>query len=104
MYDGTISRAQTLALLSEPAGGGPDIIVRYRFLPQIVNQTESIKILAQEYPIRSFKGYYAIRSDIIPTAGYVGGARGNTNMSIVGIVDKMNPYGCLLYTSPSQRD
>lgn len=89
MYDGTISRAQSLTLILDTNSKH----IHYRFLPQIVNQTESIKILAQEYPIRSFKGYYAIRSDIIPTAGYVGGARGNTNMSIVGVVNKFNNYG-----------
>jgi len=89
MYDGTISRAQNLTLVLDTNNK----LIKYRFLPQIVNQTESIKILAQEYPIRSFKGYYAIRSDIIPTSGYVGGAKGNTSMNIVGIVDKMNPYG-----------
>ncbi len=92
LYDGSLAKTYNVLLRLEDQGAG-HIGVYFRQLPQIENLTESIKIIAKEYPIKSFKGYFAIRSDLIPTNGYIGGASGNTNMAIVGLIDKMNPYG-----------
>lgn len=92
IYDGSLAHTYNLTLRLQDSGSG-HIGIYYPQFPQIQSFTESIKITAKEYPIKSFKGYFAIRSDIIPTTDYIGGARGNTNMAIVGLIDKMNPYG-----------
>ena len=92
IYDGSLAHTYNLTLRLEDSGTG-HIGIYFPQLPQIQSFTESIKIMAKEYPIKSFKGYFAIRSDIIPTTDYIGGSRGNTNMAIVGLIDKMNPYG-----------
>ena len=72
--------------MNESAGGTN---VRVQFYPEVVNPTESIKILAENYPL-SLQNY-AIRTDIIPTSDFAGGNSGNTNLPIIGIVDKQNP-------------
>ena len=86
-YDGSIAHPLRLHL-NENVGGTN---VRVQFYPEVVIPTESIKILAENYPLSLQKGYYAIRTDIIPTSDFAGGNSGNTNLPIIGIVDKQNP-------------
>lgn len=94
LFDSSLSHTYNVNMNIKDDGTGTGITASiFRQLPQIINATESIKILAQNYPIRNFKGYYAIRSDIVPTTSFVGGAPGNTAMAIVGIIDKMQPAG-----------
>tara|TARA_R110001632_G_scaffold7543_1_gene30027 strand:- start:75 stop:3704 length:3630 start_codon:yes stop_codon:yes gene_type:complete len=92
IFDGSLSHTYNVNM-DIKGSGGASVASIFRQLPQIINATESIKILAQNYPIRNFKGYYAIRSDIVPTTSFIGGAPGNTAMAIVGIIDKMQPAG-----------
>lgn len=81
-------------------GKSGDIILR-RFVPNIEVPTKSIRINALEYPISMGKAYYTIRSDIVPTTGFLGGGGLNTNMPIVGIVDKENPQGDFYFGTES---
>ena len=60
-------------------------------LPPINVKTQSISLVAQRFPTSMIKGYYTIRSDIIPESIFVGGNSNITNMPIVGIVNKENP-------------
>lgn len=92
VFDGQLAHAYNLNLSMKKADNSSELFA-FRFLPRIVIATESIKILAENYPIKSFKGYYTIRSDIVPMTQFVGGGVGNTAMPVVGVIDKMNPYG-----------
>jgi hypothetical protein len=67
---------------------GDKYLQRY---PEINQKTQSIQLTAQKFPISMIKGYYTIRSDIVPQSIFVGGRSNITNMPIVGIIDKMNP-------------
>jgi hypothetical protein len=60
-------------------------------LPPINVKTRSISLVAQRFPTSMIKGYYTIRSDIIPQSIFVGGNSNITNMPIVGIINKENP-------------
>ena len=59
--------------------------------PPINQKTISVELTAQKFPVSMIKGYYTIRSDIVPQSIFVGGSSNITNMPIVGIIDKMNP-------------
>ena len=87
MYDGTLAHSKTIILNT----GAEGHTFFYRMLPQItVTNIQSIKILATDYPITSFKGFYTIRSDIITDTKYAGN-NGDTAMSVIGVVDKIYP-------------
>ena len=86
-YDGSI--AHPLRIHLKEQHGGTNVTVQ--FYPETVIPTESIKILAENYPLSLQKGYYAIRTDIIQSSDFAGGNSGNTNLPIIGIVDKQNP-------------
>ncbi len=90
-YDGSILHAKNI-ILHEAAGQGGHTM-ECRFLPQIVQLTKSMILRAAEYPKSMMSGYYAIRSDIVPSRNFVGGTGGNTALPILGIIDKMNPQG-----------
>jgi hypothetical protein len=60
-------------------------------LPPINVKTQSISLVAQRFPTSMIKGYYTIRSDIIPQSVFVGGKSNISNMPIVGIINKENP-------------
>ena len=92
LYDGSLSHTYNVNIDLAPTGGTPNAST-FRQLPQLIEKTDSIKILAANYPIKNFKGYYAIRSDILPATNFIGGGAGNTAMPIVGIIDKMQPAG-----------
>lgn len=65
--------------------------VKVDYYPPVVVPAESISILAENYPLALQKGYYAIRTDLIPTSEFAGGTDGNTSLPIIGIIDKQNP-------------
>ncbi len=92
VFDGQLAHAYNINMAMKKSDASSELFA-FRFLPRIVIATESIKVLAENYPIKSFKGYYTIRSDIVPMTNFVGGGIGNTSMPIVGVIDKMNPYG-----------
>ncbi len=59
--------------------------------PPINQKTNSIQLVARNFPTSMIKGYYTIRSDIVPHSLVVGGRSNITNMPIVGISNKENP-------------
>lgn len=59
--------------------------------PNINVKTSSILLTAENFPTSMIKGYYTIRSDIIPQSIFVGGSNNITNMPIIGMVNKENP-------------
>jgi len=69
--------------------------------PNINVKTTSIELRAENFPTSMIKGYYTIRSDIVPQSVFVGGKSNITNMPIVGIVDKMNPQSDYYFGSES---
>lgn len=73
----------------------------YLEYPTIQQSTESIKILAQDFPVSMARGYYSIRSDIISESHFMGGRSDNTIMPIVGVVDKMNAQGDFYFGTES---
>ena len=72
--------------------------------PEINQKTQSIQLTAQRFPISMIKGYYTIRSDIVPQSIFVGGRSNITNMPIVGIIDKMNPQNDYYFGSETGVD
>ena len=99
LYDGSLSHTYNVNITLKPPAPAVANGSHYRQLPELIEKTESIKILADNYPIKTFKGYYAIRSDILPATNFVGGGSGNTAMPIVGIIDKMMPAGDYFFGS-----
>ena len=73
-----------------PHGQGPNV----RYLPNfpVINvKTSSLKLTANRFPTSMIRGYYTIRSDIVPRSIFVGGRDNITTMPIVGVVNKENP-------------
>ncbi len=86
-YDGSLTHSKTIILKTGEAAADK---YQFRMLPQITITTSSINIVATDYPITSFKGFYTIRSDIISDNKYSGHA-GDTAMDVIGITDKIYP-------------
>ena len=61
--------------------------------PEIIHKTESISIIADNLPTRMIRGYYTIRSNLLEENPFIGGKVNNTQMPIIGIVDKINGDG-----------
>ena len=73
----------------EPA---PDNDVTFILKYPVINvKSQSITLTAERFPTSMIKGYYTIRSDIVPRSIFVGGRSNITNMPILGIVNKENP-------------
>ena len=64
-----------------------------KVLQPIVHKTTSMTIIADNLPTRMIRGYYTIRSNILEGNPFIGGKINNTNMPIIGIVDKINGDG-----------
>jgi hypothetical protein len=82
-------------------GGGTiytDVVTYY---PEIKQKTQSVKIIADNLPIRMIRGYYTIRSNILQETPFIGGKVNNTNMPIIGIVDKINGDGDFYFSQES---
>ncbi len=69
------------------------------FLPAITQNTESIKLTAQNIPRKMLRPYYCIRSDIIDRPHYVGGENSNDRLSVVAICDKQYSGGDFYFSS-----
>jgi len=67
--------------------------IAVRFYPEIIQSTESIQIVADNLPTRMIRGYYTIRSNVLEGTPFVGGKVNNTNMPIIGVVNKINGTG-----------
>ena len=64
-----------------------------RFYPEIIQETTSIQIIADNLPTRMIRPYYSIRSNILQNTPFIGGKVNNTQLPIIGIVNKMNSAG-----------
>ena len=68
--------------------------------PEIIKQTSSVQVIAENLPQRMLRGYYTIRSDILDQTGFVGGSdKVNTRLNVLGIVNKVTNTGDF-YTQP----
>ena len=76
----------------------PDTTTPVPFFPRIVQKTDSFTLVADDYPLSMFKGYYSIRASIVPDS-FTAGGEGDTNLPVIGIVDKMNPQGDFFFGS-----
>jgi hypothetical protein len=72
-----------------------------RYLPEIIQKTQSIEIIADKLPTRMIRGYYTIRSNILQNTPFVGGKLNNTIMPIIGVVNKVNNYGDFVFGEES---
>ena len=61
--------------------------------PPIIHKTGSISLIADNLPTRMIRGYYTIRSNLLEDNPFVGGKKDNTQMPVIGIVDKINGDG-----------
>lgn len=89
MYNNMITTPAQLFSIQSPS----TIFGNHRVYPNIVHKTESIKIIADNLPTRMIRGYYTIRSNILEGSPFIGGKVNNTNMPVVGVVDKINGDG-----------
>ena len=71
------------------------------YYPEIKQKTHSVKIIADNLPIRMIRGYYTIRSNILQETPFIGGIVNNTTMPIIGIVDKINGDGDFYFSQES---
>jgi len=69
--------------------------------PNINVKTSSIQLRAENFPTSMIKGYYTIRSDIVPQSIFVGGRSNITNMPIVGTITKENPQADYFFAGES---
>lgn len=69
------------------------------FLPAITQNTESIRLVAQNLPRKMLRPYYCIRSDIIDEPHYVGGETSNNTLPVVAICDKQYSGGDFYFSS-----
>ena len=64
-----------------------------RYLPPIIQKTQSMEIIADNLPTRMIRGYYTIRSNILEEAPFSGGKVNNTTMPIISVVNKISNFG-----------
>jgi hypothetical protein len=87
-----------------PYGGtflNKDDALAVRYLPEIIQKTQSIELIADNLPTRMIRGYYTIRSNILQNTPFIGGKVNNTTMPICGIVSKINNYGDFVFGEES---
>ena len=89
-YNNMIPRGGTLNTIVEGTEAGHETVL---YLPEIIQKTQSISLIADNLPTRMIRGYYTIRSNIIEQNPFVGGKKDNTIMPICGIVNKINGAG-----------
>lgn len=75
--------------------------VKRTLLPEIVQPCIGVSILATNYPININRGYYAIRSDIIPNTAFVGGKTSDSNLPVIAIASKESPQGDFFFGTES---
>tara|TARA_R110001592_G_scaffold52528_2_gene160792 strand:+ start:601 stop:3513 length:2913 start_codon:yes stop_codon:yes gene_type:complete len=87
-----------------PFGGtfsNSDGVDAVRYLPEIIQKTQSMEIIADNLPTRMIRGYYTIRSNILQETPFTGGKVNNTTMPIISIVDKINGDGDFYFQQES---
>lgn len=89
-YNNMIPRGTTINSIAEGTSAGQEKIL---YLPEIIQKTQSISLIADNLPTRMIRGYYTIRSNIIEENPFIGGKKDNTIMPICGIVNKINGAG-----------
>ncbi len=72
-----------------------------RYLPEIIQKTQSMEIIADNLPTRMIRGYYTIRSNILQDTPFTGGKVNNTTMPIISVVDKINGDGDFYFQQES---
>jgi hypothetical protein len=77
---------------------GDDVV---RYLPEVIQKTQSMEIIADNLPTKMIRGYYTIRSNILEGTPFIGGKVNNTTMPIVGVVDKINGDGDFYFQQES---
>jgi hypothetical protein len=92
LYNTMIPRGGTVRSITE-GSSPPASTDEVAYVPEIVQKTESISIVADNLPTRMIRGYYTIRSNIIEENPFIGGKKDNTTMPICGIVNKINGAG-----------
>lgn len=94
--NGQVMRTSLLNIRVDSAN--PEVTTIVPFFPRIVQKTDSFSLVADDYPLSMFKGYYCIRASIVPDS-FTAGSDGDTNLPVIGIVDKMNPKGDFFFGS-----
>ena len=74
------------------------------YYPEIINEANSVQIVAEKLPTRMIRGYYTIRSNVLQETPFIGGKVNNVNMPIIGIVDKINGDGDFYFGQESSLD
>ena len=74
---------------------------RIQQYPAITESAHSIKLVAPNLPRKLINPYFTIRSDILDSAEYYGGAESGDKYPVIGVVPKSNDYGdFFVNTSP----
>lgn len=99
MYTTMIPRGGTLKSIDE---GSPTTSTdKVAYLPEIIQKTESIKLIADNLPTRMIRGYYTIRTNILQDNPFIGGKKNNTIMPIIAVIDKINGDGDFYFQQDS---
>lgn len=95
LYNGMVSTPVSIRdyNASPPPEARPTVKAQYALFPPIIHKTQSMNIQAVNLPTRMIRGYYTIRSNILENTPFIGGKVNNTDMPIIGIVDKINGDG-----------
>jgi len=95
LYNGMVSTPVSIRdyNASPPAASRTTVKGEYALFPPITHKTNSTNIQAINLPTRMIRGYYTIRSNILENTPFIGGKVNNTDMPIIGIVDKINGDG-----------
>ncbi len=100
-YNTMIPRAGTIQSHQETSFFPPVGIPTVAYLPEIIQKTTSIQLIADNLPTRMIRGYYTVRSNILEDNPFIGGKKNNTVMPIIAIIDKMNGDGDFYFQQDS---
>lgn len=90
MYNNMI---QTPTCIKGYADDGTTFKTYNKIIPNIIHKTNSMTIIADNLPTRMIRGYYTIRSNILEGTPFIGGKVNNTNMPVVGVINKISNFG-----------
>jgi len=97
-YNTMIPRPGTLRSYVE---GAETSVNSVAYLPEIIQKTTSIQLIADNLPTRMIRGYYTVRSNILDNNPFVGGKKNNTIMPIIAVIDKINGDGDFYFQQDS---
>ena len=101
LYNTMIPRAGTLQNHQETSFFPPVGIPTIAYVPEIIQKTQSIQLIADNLPTRMIRGYYTIRTNIIQDNPFIGGKKNNTIMPIIAVIDKINGDGDFYFQQDS---